>query len=1060
MKGFIFMSSGILKYSSKDPNSESMRYLIGSKDNAGPKFVDGKTESMMDATKATKRKATKNVRLGNVQKMLTVSLKKTPELILKDGEFSKIIQKGGQEIIEAIHKATNSRLMCQYTEQFTRSEKKLSDLNEKLLGLLNQTPEENKERKKEIAKLYGVIESVLRKFHDESAFVNKVKVHLEKQQQIPLDEPIQQVEIAVVAVDPQPLKSTMSAELTGLIGSFLEPEEYQKVVATVQQSLGIEPTATTRRRADQERNIAHNTILQAVADIMAGKEPQINSKLKAKLLDVNHLECFMIDKESFMFKKASTEQLQKVISFLLKYCPKLHSLNLSKCESLTLDILKQLTSFTSLHTLSLSQTNITDEGVAQLASLRLTSLDLSNTEITGSTLDTLSRDIEELNLYSCNRLTDAGIANLGLKRNAQGVVIHEAMRLKKLNLSKYSAVHDTITGSTLDTLSRDIEELNLYCCKRLTDAGIANLGIKRNAQGVVIHEAMRLKTLKLNHTTITGSTLHTLFRGIQEMDFTACYGLTDAGVANLGLKRDAQGVIIHEAMQLKKLNLACVDRITGSTLDTLSRDIEELSFWQCQGLTDEGVANLGLKRNAQGVIIHEAMQLRKLNLASTSIAGSTLDTLFRGIEELNFYQCQKLTDEGLANLGLKCNAEGAIIREAMRLKKLDLTCTQITGSTLNVLSRGIVELNLSWCSQITDTGVANLGLKRDAQGTVIHPAMQLRKLHLKSTLITGSTLNTLSRGIKELDCSSHLLTDEAVAHLGLKHNAQGVVIHEAMRLRKLDLCCAKITGSTLNMLSRGIVELNLSWCSLLTDEAVANLGLKHDAQGAVIHEAMQLKKLDLSQNHTTSSTITGSTLNTLSRGIVELDLSYCGSLTDAGVANLGLKRDAQGTLIHPAMQLRKLNLSQDYTYGGTITGSTLDTLSRDIEELNLANCKNLTDAGVANLGLKRDAQGTVIHPAMQLRKLNLSQHYTHDSSITGSTLDTLSRGIEDLDLHMCNNLTDAGIANLRLKRNAQDDVIHPAMQLKKINISLTKIANSTTVAALEKEFPDLEFGYP
>ena len=477
-----------------------------------------------------------------------------------------------------------------------------------------------------------------------------------------------------------PLKLTMSPELIGVIGSFLEHEEYHRIVTTVQKALGVEPTADTQRFADQERNLGYRTALRVAWDIMDGKEPQIDSKLKAKLLDVNHLEDFtrimLGGRVTSILEKASAEQLKKVISFLQEYCPRLCSLNLSGCKNLTLEILKQLTAFTFLHTLSLRNTAITDAGLAQLTGLKLKSLDVSVTEITGSTLNTLSRDIEELNLSRCARLTDAELAQLA------------GLKLKSLDVS-----WTEIADSTLATLSRDIKELGLRCCGQLTDAGIAGLGLKYNAQGAVVHTAMQLKKLDMSSTKITGSQLATLSRDIEELKLHACGKLTDDGVANLGLKHNAQGAVVHAAMQLKKLNMVWTG-ITGSTLATLSRGIEELNLGDCCMLTDDGVAGLGLKHNAQGAVVHAAMQLKKLNISTNSITGSQLATLSRGIEELDLGDCYNLRDAEIVGLGFKRDAQGAVVHVAMRLKKLNLYGTTISVNKQNRLRRDIEGLRL------------------------------------------------------------------------------------------------------------------------------------------------------------------------------------------------------------------------------------------------------------------------------------------------------------------------------------------------------------------------------
>ena len=103
----------------------------------------------------------------------------------------------------------------------------------------------------------------------------------------------------------------MSPRFIGVIGSFLEREGYQRIVITVQKALDVDPTAGTKCFADQERNLGYDTALRVARDIMAGKEPQIDSKLKAKLLDVNHLEQFtqvVYGEVASILVNASTEQ--------------------------------------------------------------------------------------------------------------------------------------------------------------------------------------------------------------------------------------------------------------------------------------------------------------------------------------------------------------------------------------------------------------------------------------------------------------------------------------------------------------------------------------------------------------------------------------------------------------------------------------------------------------------------------------------------------------------------------------------------------------------------------
>ncbi len=148
-----------------NPSNDSMRYMIGGEGDSGPKLV-GTAEP---ATKAKKNKAKKaeQVRLGNFTKMITVSLRKSADAVVQDGEFVQIVKRGAQEIINAINRTSDAQLKDKYLKQFATCNKLLLNLQKKLNLLMKQLPKQDKARRSEVLEVSEVVESILSQFKKE-----------------------------------------------------------------------------------------------------------------------------------------------------------------------------------------------------------------------------------------------------------------------------------------------------------------------------------------------------------------------------------------------------------------------------------------------------------------------------------------------------------------------------------------------------------------------------------------------------------------------------------------------------------------------------------------------------------------------------------------------------------------------------------------------------------------------------------------------------------------------------------------------------------------------------
>ncbi len=187
----------------------------------------------------------------------------------------------------------------------------------------------------------------------------------------------------------------------------------------------------------------------------------------------------------------------------------LSSLNLSWCNNITNRGLAHLSKLTSLRSLDLYNTRITDAGLAHLSNTSLSSLNLERCNIKDAGLahlETLT-SLSSLNLKFIN-ITDAGLAYLS-----------KLTSLSSLNLCGCSYIR----GAGLAHLSKltRLSSLDLSCCRNITDAGLAHLA------------------------TLTS---------LSSLDLSCCRNITDAGLAHLSkltllssLQLDHSGITLDTA---------------------------------------------------------------------------------------------------------------------------------------------------------------------------------------------------------------------------------------------------------------------------------------------------------------------------------------------------------------------------------------------------------------------------------------------------------------------------------------------------------------------------------
>jgi Leucine-rich repeat (LRR) protein len=208
----------------------------------------------------------------------------------------------------------------------------------------------------------------------------------------------------------------------------------------------------------------------------------------------------------------------------------------------------------------------------------------------------------------------------------------------------------------------------------------------------------------------------------------------------------------------------------------------------------------------------ELPELKRLNLSLTRISDRGLRALKSapGIEELNLYFAEQITDEGTA-----------VVKGWKHLKSLDLRGTKITDSTLEFLAGvpTIERLDIGW-AQITDTGLDHLT-----------PLSNLRRLTMGGNKLTDNALQFLRQmpQIEYLDIGGTQRTDSGLWSL-LLSRAGMQAIATVTELRELRMAGTPLTSQGLELLAplTKLERLNLQGCRQLKDDAATILAsFKH-----------------------------------------------------------------------------------------------------------------------------------------------------------------------------------------------------------------------------------------
>lgn len=327
---------------------------------------------------------------------------------------------------------------------------------------------------------------------------------------------------------------------------------------------------------------------------------------------------------------------------------------------------------------SLARTWATDADVEQLAGIKtLKKLDLSLTYVSdvGAQAIGALTQLEELNLFTAEFITDAAVAFLRSNTN-----------LRVLNLRGTD-----VTDTSLEYISQlgNLRSLDISFTQ-IGDVGMEHLA-----------PLSQLEELNVGGTKISGAALHVLkylpslkrlsFYGTQRRNAGACWApvMTDIELDTIALLAGLEELNIGDGVALGAPKPAELGPATGEA---------ECRITGGTRITDVGVAKLASLK-----------KLRSLNLSGSVVTGGALKTLaaLPNLQRLSLWNAAGINDES-----------AAAFASLQRVTSLDVSNTGIGDRTLASLVT-LPHLNRLYISDTAVTAQAIAAFKQQRPSTVI-----------------------------------------------------------------------------------------------------------------------------------------------------------------------------------------------------------------------------------------------------------------------------------------------------------------------------------------------------
>ena len=644
------------------------------------------------------------------------------------------------------------------------------------------------------------------------------------------------------------------------------------------------------------------------------------------------------------------------------------------------------------------------------------------TDLDLGTWTTKGSQTQSITLRGVPELTDKGVT-----------ILAEACReVTSIDLSG----NLKITDASLFALANNCNgllEVNVYGCRGLTDAGLAKLMMqcpRLFPANMRFHLSVAkcLGAVRASH----------MYPDLIEVDLRGQEGVTDAGLAHLAK--------LHPSRVLS--------RKKGDTfLNEVAKhhpDLETIDLHKCKLVTEDGLSNLLQKCSS----IHPD-KINSVNKGDAFL--KTVANCRPWIQEIDLTDCQAVTDAGLAVLMSKCQAlhpdkvkaaakSSAFVKSVAEnhthIAEIDLLDANVTDEALAALitkclslhpdavkskqkgplflkavmaHRDVLEkINLQGCAVAKDEDLALLLHKYPN----MHPDKILSEEKGDNFIETVCTLHAPKlTGIDLNGCKA--VSDAALA--GLLDKCKRLQVDSILSSKKGDVFL-----SSVGMKRPLTTKIDLRGCEGVTDKGLADL---------------LSKCKDLDPDNILSDAKGGSFLLAVGehrKGLEELDLSQASGVTDTDLAKL--------VGLCPHLHPDKIKSNKK----GDAFCSALAKHNANLEEIELSNCKGVTDSGLANLltgctklhpdqvksGVKASKfVEAVVNTRSDLETIDLSNARVTDDELakliekcpklypskikSNSKADNFLTAVAqkrhdltEIDLMECTHVTDAGLAKL------------------------------------------------
>ncbi|KAL2506733.1 F-box/LRR-repeat protein 4 [Abeliophyllum distichum] len=407
--------------------------------------------------------------------------------------------------------------------------------------------------------------------------------------------------------------------------------------------------------------------------------------------------------------------------------------------------------------------------------------------------------LEKLSLIWCSNVTDVGLSSIAEKSKVLKSLDIQAChvgdkglaavgkyctQLEDLNLWSCKGLTDTGLILLVIGCGRTLKSLGLAACAKITDASLAAIQSLSTTKAclAVAKGCPQLKSLRLQCRNLTDEALQAVGKFCQFLELLALYSFqnfTDKSLCAIG----------KGCKKLKNLTFIDCNFLSDMGLDSIAVGCTELMHLEVNGCQNIGTSRLQSIRKILHKVENDALceiglgckDLQSLNLADCSgIGDESICGIAKGcknLKRLHISRCPEVGTKGIITVGqvcrsltdltLKsCNRVGDLalisVRQCCSLLHLNVNdCNRIGDAGIIAISRGCPRL-----SYLDVGGLQNLGDK--AMEALSEGCPLLRDLVLSHCLkITDAGLGYIAKKCKLLESCDmgfcHGITDAGIA---------------------------------------------------------------------------------------------------------------------------------------------------------------------------------------------------------------------------------------------------------------------------------------------------------